>query len=198
MFTTDGQTAEGWCRLCRIPPGNSGTSRESSSDSLTSLGASAISSVLTCARRFLVGNLGKNVKKKCKKEIPVKVAKMLYLDLVEGPTLSITCCERPVTLMEPSAGAGGNVVRQVVDVDVDGCQWCIMRAPIDWWILKVERKNHRRSGYPSPTPGSHCALHQVVLATFAHQTGHLLHVGRPLLVGHRLAGRVRESHSRCQ
>lgn len=123
---------------------------------------------------------------------------MLYLDLVEGPTLSITCCERPVTLMEPSAGAGGNVVRQVVDVDVDGCQWCIMRAPIDWWILKVERKNHRRSGYPSPTPGSHCALHQVVLATFAHQTGHLLHVGRPLLVGHRLAGRVRESHSRCQ
>lgn len=107
----------------------------------------------------------------------MKVAKRLYLDLVEGPTRSITCCERPtrvltlasngLTLMEPSAGAGGNVARQVVDVDVDGCQRRIVpRAPIDWWILKVGRKNPRRSGYPSPTPGSHWALHQVVLATF--------------------------------
>jgi hypothetical protein len=49
VFATDGQTADGWCRLCRIPPGNSATSRESSSYFLTSLGASIISSVLTCA-----------------------------------------------------------------------------------------------------------------------------------------------------
>jgi hypothetical protein len=94
-----------------------------------------------CHRRFLVGNLGKNVKQ-IKKEIPVEVAKMLYLDLVERPTRSITCCELPtrvltlasngLTLMEPSAGAGGNVARQVVDVDIDGCQRRIVpRAPID-------------------------------------------------------------------
>jgi hypothetical protein len=44
----------------------------------------------------------------------------------------LTLASNGLTLMEPSAGAGGNVARQVVDVDIDGCQRRIVpRAPID-------------------------------------------------------------------
>lgn len=160
-------------------------------------GFSAISSVLTWAGASSLGNW-----KKISNEISGKVTKISYLDVIEGPTRSTACCERPIwptrvlrcwrwpgagllvavggPEAEPSAGAGSDVARCAPSTG----GWKSKATNPRRWLVPRDRQ-----------PWDPRVLHQVVLLAFRPSS-------RPITVACQAARfcflQVQRSHARLK
>ncbi len=153
MLAVDGQTADG-PRLSL--QSSSASSRESPSDSLTSLGASAGFSVLTCTGLSSLGTLATilNNQKRNSREslLSTHSSTACCKRPMIWPTKGVYAGQQRVTVdgpeVEQSAGLrAGDVARQVVDVD--GRQRCVVPRQLE------DKSGTQNSDDPVPPVARH-------------------------------------------